>query len=108
MDAYIIMCVHVSVVCVCVDAYIYVRVDACMCECVDAYMCARVSVNAFVRGGDAYVCVVWVLICACISPLSAHTNLGIYSVHVFHLVGGFACFSVGGKPLRSFLAVPQA
>ena len=68
-------------------------------------MCARVSVrmDAFVHGGDAYICVVWVLIYACNSLLSVHTNLGIY-----HLVGGFACFSVGGKPLRSFLAVPQA
>ena len=108
MDAYIIMCVHVSVVCGCVDAYICVRADACMCECGCIHVCTCECVNAFVRGGDAYVCVVWVLICACNSPLSAHTNLGIYSVHVFHLVGSFACFSVGGKPLWSFLAVPQA
>ena len=92
----------------CVWMHTYVCVWMHACECVDAYMCARVSVNAFVRGCDAYVCVVWVLNCACNSPLSAHTNLGIYSVHVFHLVGSFACFSVGGKPLWSFLAVPQA
>ena len=43
-------------------------------------MCARVIVDAFVRGGDAYVCVVRVLIYACNSPLSTHTNLGIYSL----------------------------
>ena len=105
MDGCIHVCVYVDyVMCVCGCIHNYV----CACErgvCVDAYICVRV--DAFVRGGDAYVCVVWVLICACISPLSTHTNLGIYSVHVFHLVGGFACFSVGGKPLRSFLAVPQ-
>ena len=60
-------CIH-NYVCacergVCVWMHTYVCVWMHACVSVDAYMCARVSVNAFVRGGDAYVCCVGADLC---------------------------------------------
>ena len=95
-------CIHV---CAC-ECIVYVDAYICVCVCVCVCGCLHVCTCECVCGGG--VMHVWVLFYASNSPLSAHTNLGMYSVHAFHLVGSFACFSVGGKPLRSFLAIPQA
>ena len=84
-----------AIVCVCVC----VRVCVCMCMCVCACMCVCILCS--------------VLLCMCVHALlyyyhHTHTHATVIpALHVYRFLS-FAAFNVGGKPLRSFCAVPQA
>ena len=81
---------------------------SCVCVCV----CVCVYVHACVRASNMNI-LYSVLVCMCVHALritlyySCHIYTHATALHAYWFLS-FAAFNVGGKPLWSFRAVPQA
>ena len=77
-----------------------------MCVCIHMYVCCveKGVKSTIVIFGCTYVLLLVMCVCVCVCVV--HDR---YVFHTLsHLLWSFTALRVGGNPLRSFLAVPQA
>jgi len=82
-----------------------------VCVCIHMYVCCveKGVKSIVVIFGCTYVLLLVMCVCTCVCVCVCVWCMYRYVFHTLsHLLWSFTALSVGGNPLRSFLAVPQA